>query len=223
MSGAPPKMSAQDFTTLLKRRVVAKSIDQSPQPAHRRYNYIPTMVRGNRADQVVKLISDPTKSCSGGWTDASRCCGGRSLTSINVDYADAFLSDPTDIYGSTLMCSCTGGMCPGPITLPIITQPYNQYTFTFSNGGGYEYAVAMIVGATAPIDFTGTTAYVDGTEVVVIPNVFGPGAFIPLFQTASPPNSPIPVTQSSTIVVNSPIPFIPYAVCLINSDYSPGG
>ena len=83
-------MSAQDYTTMLKRRVVAKSIDQSPQPAHRRYNYVPLLVQGNRADQVVKLVRDPTKSQgffweSAGWADTSRCCVPSILTGWNTN------------------------------------------------------------------------------------------------------------------------------------------
>lgn len=74
LRGAPRVLGTQEYTSQLKNRVVAKSIDRSPQPATRRYNYVPISVRANRANGVVKQIRVPQKSCAGGWTDASGCC-----------------------------------------------------------------------------------------------------------------------------------------------------
>jgi hypothetical protein len=48
--------SAQDYTTLLKRRIVATSIVQDPPPAHRRYNYVYISVLANEATTRNRFV-----------------------------------------------------------------------------------------------------------------------------------------------------------------------
>ena len=189
MSGAPPKMSAQDFTTLLKRRVVSKSVDTSPQPAHRRYNYIPTMVRANRADQVVKFISDPTKSCSGGWTDTSRCC----YNPPNL-YADVVVNS----QGAPCECSEIeiGEGCPGvgPL-LPPFDSPKQFITIRFEPTSFVGTATGALIVVNPYINLTGTTVTIDGTPATITPSS-------PFGGLALEGN----YTTSSVIVLNLPSP-----------------
>ncbi len=74
MSGAPPVMSPQDYLTKRKREIVSRLFAVSPQPAFRRYNYVYTSVVANRANQVIKNVRVPQKSCTGGWNITSGCC-----------------------------------------------------------------------------------------------------------------------------------------------------
>ena len=71
MNGAPRVLSSQEFTSQLKNKVLAKSV---PQAADQKSNTVATSIQANHANQVVKLVSNPTKSCSGGWTDTTGCC-----------------------------------------------------------------------------------------------------------------------------------------------------
>lgn len=165
--------SAQDYTTALKRRIVAKS---GPQPAHRRYNYVPISVQANRANRVIKQISVPQKSCSGGWVDKSDCCVSVSTAggpvSVVADFGE-FVLNPLSA-SSGCMCSPDvyndpGNQCVG--LLPGIPNPMTQLTLTFANGSGYEaasvLAIASITGKD-PFDFTGTTVTLDGSPVTNI-------------------------------------------------------
>ncbi len=70
-AGAPRVLGSQEFTTQLKNKVASKSV---PQAADQKNNTVATSIQSNHANQVVKLVSVPEKSCSGGWTDRSDCC-----------------------------------------------------------------------------------------------------------------------------------------------------
>ena len=74
MSGAPPFMSAQDYTTKRKREIVGRMFVIDPQPAFRRYNYVYTSVVANQGNKVIKNVSVPQKSGTGGWNITSGCC-----------------------------------------------------------------------------------------------------------------------------------------------------
>jgi hypothetical protein len=64
-------LGAQEYTSQLKNRTANKGI---PQAADQKSNTVVTSIHANQANQVVKVVSDPTKSCSGGWIDRSDCC-----------------------------------------------------------------------------------------------------------------------------------------------------
>ena len=49
--------NAQDYTRLLKNRVIAKQYIQSPAPLKREYNYMYLAMKSNAATQVVRQIS----------------------------------------------------------------------------------------------------------------------------------------------------------------------
>jgi len=71
---APSVVSPQDYLTKRKREIVSRMFSVEPQPAFRRYNYVYTSVVANRANQVIKNVSVPQKSCVGGWSITSGCC-----------------------------------------------------------------------------------------------------------------------------------------------------
>ena len=153
-------LGAQEYTRQLKNRVVSKSIETSPQPAHRRYNYVPISVQGNRANQVVKLVSDPAKSCSGGWKDESGCCEG-----ANGGYVIDFMGNAAPFC----LCSPAGveASCPSAGPVPPIPQPTLTLTVTFTNGSNYESISGIEFIRVDGYDFTGTTATVDGIPALV--------------------------------------------------------
>lgn len=207
MKGAPRVLGAQEFTRQLKNRVLAKS---APPAADQKSNTVATSILGNRTNKVVKLVSDPTKSCSGGWTDESGCCAYDSTSSLDlvVNYADLVLSEEVAYF-----CSCAataGSECPGVDTLPPTPYPVTTLTLTFANGGGYELAqlLQVVSFSQGPIDFTGVTATIDGVPTTI---ASFPGFLDIVF-------SPGTLTSSSVVVVNfpSPVPVID-AVCIGSS------
>jgi len=46
--------SVQDYVTQKKRQIVAATFQLNPPPAHRRYNYVYTAVKGNKASQFER-------------------------------------------------------------------------------------------------------------------------------------------------------------------------
>jgi hypothetical protein len=71
--------SAQDYLTQVKRRIVAKTAINSPQPAHRRYNYVYISQLANGQSQFEKVAYPQTLSLapgsvSGGRPTFSWCC-----------------------------------------------------------------------------------------------------------------------------------------------------
>lgn len=190
--------SAQDYTTALKRRVVAKSIDRSPQPAHRRYNYVPISVQANRANQVVKQISIPQKSCSGGWVDKSDCCyNPRVSATLVLDFGEAVL--PAEGLGS--ICACgqnVCGDCPGPC-VNMSFESNTMFTLSFAGGSGYEYGttIGIFNFTDFPMsDFSGTIATIDN-----VPTTVSYTAGQPIIYMSFPPGT---LTSSSVISVTLP-------------------
>jgi hypothetical protein len=70
--------SAQDYLTMVKRQVIAKSLAVAPPPQKRRTNAMYLSVRGNNARQYVKFVSAPgVNNIAGtnlGTTYTSWCC-----------------------------------------------------------------------------------------------------------------------------------------------------
>jgi len=58
--------SAQDYLTAQKRQIVAKTSVNSPQPAHRKYNYVYTSVLANAQSQFEKVAYPQTLSLAAG-------------------------------------------------------------------------------------------------------------------------------------------------------------
>jgi hypothetical protein len=80
--------SAQDYLTQVKRQIVAKTIVNSPQPAHRRYNYMYISQIANGASQYEKVAYPQTLSLAPGSIP-----GGRPIFSWCCDpYADTKLA-----------------------------------------------------------------------------------------------------------------------------------
>jgi hypothetical protein len=70
--------SAQDYTTALKRRVVAKAAVVAPSPQKRKNNTLYTAVAANRATQRRRFIV-PLQPVTPA-TFTSDCCGGSGGT-----------------------------------------------------------------------------------------------------------------------------------------------
>lgn len=203
LRGAPRTLGAQEYTSQLKNRVVSKSIQGSPQPATRRYNYVPISVRANRVNSVVKLISNPTKSCSGGWTDASDCCQCSNSVSIVINAQGA-------------QCACSGYEvqqgCPGPATLYPFDCPKSVITMTF-DPASFEGTVTSAFILSEPFtDLTGATVTFDGVPGLV--NVVGQGAAV--ISTVGEQT----FTTSSTIVLTLMTPISGLGAFCV--DFGPG-
>jgi hypothetical protein len=90
--------SAQDYLTQVKRQIVAKMLINSPQPAHRRYNYVHISQLANGQSQFEKgaypqTLSLAPRSVPGGRRTFSWCCD---------PYADVKLAAAAvDLYAFT--------------------------------------------------------------------------------------------------------------------------
>jgi len=155
-------LGAQEYTSRLKNRVVSKSV---PQAADQKSNNVVTSIRANRATQVVKEVSDPTKSCSGGWTDKSDCCGcSSSVAEITIGVPAE--NCQCSAYGVTLNC-------PGPVTLFPFDCPKTTVRITISSNESPGPATGAFILVTPQLDLTGMTATADGFPMEV--NILGLG------------------------------------------------
>uniref|UniRef100_A0A6C0J7I5 Uncharacterized protein n=1 Tax=viral metagenome TaxID=1070528 RepID=A0A6C0J7I5_9ZZZZ len=66
--------NAQDYTRLLKQRVIGAIATSSPQPATRRYAYVSTAVVANHATQIVQIRNVPHRGCTQAGQTKSDCC-----------------------------------------------------------------------------------------------------------------------------------------------------
>jgi hypothetical protein len=198
LRGAPRILGAQEYTSQLKNRIVAKS---GPQPATRRYNYVPTSILANRANQVVKLVSNPEKSCSGGWTVASDCCVTATVPSgqsaqLVADFGEFILDDEEN----SAMFACAPGIdeehppCPQG-TIDNLSYLTNQLTLTFAGGDGYEFATTFGILSNEITPSSNVTITIDGTPYTVQFSFEGsaPAAFV-TFSAGE-------ITSSSVIVI----------------------
>lgn len=163
LRGAPRVLGAQEYTSQLKNRVVAR--DVAPQPATRRYNYVPISAQANRANQVVKLISVPEKSCAGGWTDASDCCKCSDSVDIVVDPQ----GNPCECSQFEINQGCPGLPLLYPFNCPkrVVTVRFNPDSFAGTATS------ALVVSGQPYVDFTGTTATIDGAPASAGPVPWG--------------------------------------------------
>jgi hypothetical protein len=198
LRGAPRVLGAQEYTSQLKNRVVAKTIDTSPQPATRRYNYVPISVAGNRANRVVKLVSDPTKSCSGGWMTTSDCCAQTVTVSgqpaeLVADFLEFILKgDGGTIY------ACAPGVEESPCpqgTINNLSYPTNELTITFAGGDGYNLAEAIAIASNDITNSSTIGITIDGTPYPVTIDTSGTYPFALAFFSAGT------LTSSSVVVV----------------------
>lgn len=172
-------LGAQEYTSQLKNKVVAKSIDGSPQPATRRYNYVPISVQANRANRVVKLVSMPEKSCSGGWTDESACC----KCPDSVDIVINSQGEDCECSQYEINNGCPGSSLLFPFECPkrVLNIRFNPTSF---DGGATN---AFIVSGQPYVDMTGTVVTIDGTPAIFTPNAetIGAGVIDGIFTTSS--------------------------------------
>ena len=187
MKGAPRVLGAQEFTRQLKNRVLAKS---APPAADQKFNTVATSILGNRSNQVVKLVNDPSKSCSGGWTDESGCC----TYSVVVD-----------ITGG---CACSALAaqigCPGPVVLfpfsspqSVITITFNAFSFTGTAGGAF-------ILVDPDVDYDSATVTIDGIPASITSNITFGAIIIGTFTATSTIvlTLPEPVNELSAFCVN---------------------
>ena len=187
MKGAPRVLGAQEFTRQLKNRVLAKS---APPAADQKFNTVATSILGNRSNQVVKLVNEPSKSCSGGWTDESGCC----TYSVVVD-----------ITGG---CACSALAaqvgCPGPVVLSPFSSPQSVITITVNEFGFTGTAGGAFILVDPAVDYDSATVTIDGNPASIFSSIGFGATIVGVF------------TAASTIVVTLPEPvnelsaFCPY-------------
>lgn len=199
LKGAARVLGAQEYTRQLKNRVVAKSIDTSPQPAHRRYNYVPISVTGNRANRVVQLVSVPQKSCSGGWTTESGCCFNACSDSVEL---------VIDSQGQPCECSAyeVSIGCPGLPLLAPFDCPKKVITIRFSptsfEGEGTNL---FFVSGQPYTSLVGAIVTVDGVPATLLPG-FDDNSMVILGS----------FTTSSVIVITLPTPINGVGAACVN-------
>jgi len=66
--------NAQDYTRLLKQRVIATTARLSPQPMTKEYAYVYTALVANRATQIVQIRNVPHRGCTQAGQTKSDCC-----------------------------------------------------------------------------------------------------------------------------------------------------
>jgi hypothetical protein len=160
-------LGAQEYTSQLKNRAANKGI---PQAADQKSNTVSTSIRANRANQVVKVISDPTKSCSGGWVDKSDCCNGTCNPVAEITFLEV------------LGCQCSALAvsigCPGPVTLFPFDCPKTTVRITFGPDALISPQTSAFILVNPSIDLSGMTAEADGSPMVVSPGELGGDATI---------------------------------------------
>jgi hypothetical protein len=75
--------SAQDWLTMKKRQIVAKSYHTTPPPQSRKYNYVFLSAMANRATQRERLVVPQVSgwgSAPGGATYSNLCCLSNGTT-----------------------------------------------------------------------------------------------------------------------------------------------
>ena len=76
----------QDYVTQKKRQIIAATFKSTPPPAHRRYNYVYTAVKGNGASQferkfVPGQVYNTNRVALGGVQYTNLCCLTAGTTS----------------------------------------------------------------------------------------------------------------------------------------------
>jgi hypothetical protein len=168
MKGAPRILGAQEYTSQLKNRIVSKSV---PQAADQKNNTVATSILANRSNRVVKLLSDPTKSCSGGWTDRSDCCTTNCTSVAEITFLE-FTGCQCSAFAITVGC-------PGSLTLFPFACPKTTVRITIGPDAlESPQSSAFILVSPTTIDLSGMTAEVDGIPMAISPGELGGDATI---------------------------------------------
>ena len=172
-------LGAQEYTSRLKNKIVAKEV--APQPLTRRYNYIPISRAANRAT-------------------IGECCGGTLTNGLLVD-----LSGIGEELG-ICVCNTPEIGCPGPYTLPPLPGPTQTLTLQFTNAIVPDLPVIALFSFTGGnYDFRGTIVTVNGTPVV--PSFNGPGSIV--LDGPFPPNSTVTYSFPTPLTVLDAVCFVP--------------